>query len=529
MRNSQVAPDVFDPVVNTAADPEEAGDPGPAQAAAPQGGNAARFTRTASALVRTAWFVPALITALLCTWRASSIEIWLDELTSVNVASRSWSQILNTLTHVDAVHGAYYLFLHLWMAVVGTSLFGMRLPGIAAMVGAVVCVAATGQRLFGKRAGFAAGIFFALTPAIARYATELRSYPFVALAAALASLLLVRAVEQPSRRRWAGYTAALVMAGLFNLISLTIVIGHAVGLAAYLWRSEDRPWLTVRRFAASLVVAGAGVSPVIYYGAREGNPQPRPTVHDLFAMGPEAVCSVLGAGVLLAFGAAAWGNPRHRQVALASATAALPLPCIWLISRYVGDSSFFYFARYLLFCVPAWAVLAGAGVTAGRSLRALPAMLLVFAIAVVPGQNQVHTTYAHSWFNYPDLAFPQRDYRGAARIVQHAYHQGDAAIIYGMTDIDEGVNFYLPADMQLRNLMVVNTAAQIDNIVPKFCTDFSACLSRPAPRAWLILPGHPAKPFGGLPPAEVRAIQSVYSVAYAKQVRGMTISLLVQK
>lgn len=520
--------DMADTVVSRAIVSE--GEDGPGSGRAAPGGGTGRggALDRASALVRTTWFLPALATAVLGLWRASSIEIWLDELTSVSVASRSWSQILHTVRHVDAVHGAYYLFLHLWITLFGHSLLVMRLPGVAAVTGAAICVALTGRRLFGDRAGFAAGAFFALTPAISRYATELRSYPFVAFAAALATFLFVRALENPSRRRWAGYAVALAAAGLLNLVAFTIVAGHVVGFVAYVYRNEEHWFLRARRFVVATVLATVAATPVVYYGMHQVQAQiglaPKPTLHDVFTMGPQAVCSVLGAGILLAAGAAAWGDPRIRAVTLATATALLPVAAIWVISR-VGSDSYFFFARYLLFCVPAWALLAGAGVAAIRSTRVVVAVLVVFGVCVVPDQQEVHTDFAHSWYNYPGLAFPPRDYRAAAQDVQRQYQPGDAGVFSNQIDIDEGINFYLPADEQLRDLFQLKTPAQVNNLFPVYCTDLQACLGDQS-RVWMILPADLSDPFTGLLPSQQPTMRRDYRVVSVDHVTGLTVALL---
>jgi mannosyltransferase len=268
---------------------------------------------------------------------------------------------------------------------------------------------------------------------------------------------------------------------------------------------------------------------VAYYGARQGVPLPKPTLHDLFDMGPEAVSSVLGAGVLLAASAFAWGNPRIRQVAVATGTAVAPVLFVWLVSRYVGASSFFFFARYLLFCVPAWAVLASAGITAVRSRRALTAVLLIFAVAVLPGQNEMHKTFAHSWYNYPGRAFPPRDYQAAARVIEGRYLRGDVSLTDGQADIDEGVDFYLPADMQLRDLDVRRTSAAVHDILPEWCSDYRACVDRNAQRVWLIVQDHPADPIQGLRPALGGLIAGTYTVSSTFRVTGLTVALLVPR
>ena len=90
----------------------------------------------ARGLCLSVWFAPALATAAICLWRMA--RPWSDELTSYDVARRSLAQVVGTIRHVDAVHGAYYVLLHLWISMFGTSLTVLRLPGVLGMVGAAV-------------------------------------------------------------------------------------------------------------------------------------------------------------------------------------------------------------------------------------------------------------------------------------------------------------------------------------------------------------------------------------------------------
>ncbi len=185
-------------------------------------------------MITSVWLGPAVLAALVCGYRIDSIGLWWDELTTYDVSRRSVSQILHTLGRSDAVHGADYLFMHFWMAAFGTSLISLRMPDLLASIGTAVVTALTAKRLAGPRAGLVAGLVIALMPSVAKYATEVRSYPIVVLAAAASTLLLVRALERPGGAgRWAGYAAALMVAGLFNVLALTILAGHAVGVAVY--------------------------------------------------------------------------------------------------------------------------------------------------------------------------------------------------------------------------------------------------------------------------------------------------------
>jgi mannosyltransferase len=104
---------------------------------------------------------PVLLTAALGLCRASSIVLWWDELSTLDVARRSAGGILATAHNVDAMHAFHYLFMHLWIGLFGSSPLTLRPTSVLALI-----------------------------PGVARYACEARSYGFVVLGSAAALLLL---------------------------------------------------------------------------------------------------------------------------------------------------------------------------------------------------------------------------------------------------------------------------------------------------------------------------------------------------
>ncbi|MER6060299.1 glycosyltransferase family 39 protein [Streptomyces sp. NPDC001792] len=146
-------------------------------------------------------FWPFALTFAVTSYDLTTPLLGRDELITWDVVTRDTGQILATLHNVDAVHGTYYLLMHLWVNLFGDSVISMRLPSIFAASAAASVVSLIGNRLFGSRAGILAGIFFALVPAVSRYAQEARSYAFVTLVAALATLLLLLVLDRP-RSAW---------------------------------------------------------------------------------------------------------------------------------------------------------------------------------------------------------------------------------------------------------------------------------------------------------------------------------------
>jgi hypothetical protein len=69
----------------------------------------------------------------------------------------------------------------------------------------------------------------ALVPSVSRFAQEARFYAFAVLAATLATLLLLRALDRPSAPRWLAYTASLALLGYVDVVALSVLAGHAAG------------------------------------------------------------------------------------------------------------------------------------------------------------------------------------------------------------------------------------------------------------------------------------------------------------
>jgi mannosyltransferase len=140
-----------------------------------------------------------------------------------------------TAGHADAVNSAYYVFMHAWIAGADVSETALRWPSVVAMAVAAVFPAAIGRHLArGSRlpaptlTGVVAGLLFAAAPQATRYAQEARSYGLVAMCAAVATFLLLRALDDGRWRWWVGYGVAVAAVGLFNLLALLLLAAHAV-------------------------------------------------------------------------------------------------------------------------------------------------------------------------------------------------------------------------------------------------------------------------------------------------------------
>ncbi|MEV1113237.1 glycosyltransferase family 39 protein [Micromonospora sp. NPDC049751] len=482
-------------------------------------------------LALSVWFWPTAFAALAVGWRLGSPEMWQDELVSIDLANRSTSQILSMLKNVDAVHGAYYLFMHGWATVFGSGPTSVRVPSALAMILATACVALAGRRIFGQTAGIAGGFTFALVPTVTRFGQETRSYAFVVLAAAAATLFLLRALERPGWLRWAPYTLAVAGIGLVNVVGLTLLIGHGLAVLIHCWR--ERRWWSVVWFGLA-ALAGVGIAaPVILRGMKQAGRQ----ISWIPDSAPWTVWEQVLGSVLLAFAVTALavvGVLTHLRRGTAARTvifaliAAVPLPVVLLAST--GDINYF-FSKYLLFVLPAWAVLAGAGVAALRRVPLVVVGLVVLAGLSVPGQLALRAEYSHSWYTYPQKrAFAPFGYSEAARVVESGYQPGDGLVAGGAWwwAAEDGVRYYLPKDVKLRNVFEQRSAAQRNELFNAACTNPARCL-HDEPRLWVLLPAVTDTPLASLPKKQSAVLTERYEVVRVDHVTGMTVALLQQR
>ncbi len=165
--------------------------------------------------------------------------LWRDEAATKAIASRPAGQILATMPHDDVVHGAYYLVVHVFIRLFGSSNGTLRLPSAIAAAVACAVTALVAQRLaagagrwHAALTGVTAGAVLALLPAMIRYGQEARSYAIVTMLAAIATYLLLRAIDGGRPRWWAAYGVAVFLTGLFNIFGLLIVVAHGLTLLA---------------------------------------------------------------------------------------------------------------------------------------------------------------------------------------------------------------------------------------------------------------------------------------------------------
>ncbi|WP_344454358.1 glycosyltransferase family 39 protein, partial [Actinocorallia aurantiaca] len=291
----------------------------------------------------------ALVALAVACWGLTTPSFWRDEAVTADLTGRTVPQLLRVLGEIDAVHGFYYLLMWPVTTVFGVSELTLRLPSALAAAAAAGLTAVLGRRLGSDRLGLTAGLLVALSPFLSRYAQEARQYALVAALAVLSTWLLVRA---ENRRGWAWYALSVVLLGYTHMFALLLLPAHVIAR-----RDALRSWA---------VAAGAALVPLLGLVVFAMSQRYQVSwIEPLTGKALLRLAQALGWGPVLLVPAlllALLGLWRYRP---ASPLLRVALP--WLVlppALLLGVSwlgSPYYVQRYLLFCVPAAALLVAAG------------------------------------------------------------------------------------------------------------------------------------------------------------------------
>jgi hypothetical protein len=196
-------------------------------------------------------------------WHLGTQSLWLDEALSVVFSRLSLGDLLNTLATQDLHPPLYYLALHFWMRLAGSSEFAVRfvsiwlgLPAIPATYLLGASVFASGDRVGGAfdrgaKIGLIAAALVAVSPFLVYYSQEARMYSALATFGACSSVAFWKLLTNPGRRWWLGYvgfSAALLYTQYFGAL---VLLFQVIYLAVVGVRQRRRAFIGLSAIAAT--------------------------------------------------------------------------------------------------------------------------------------------------------------------------------------------------------------------------------------------------------------------------------------
>ncbi|MCV7040979.1 hypothetical protein BST36_01620 [Mycolicibacterium moriokaense] len=341
-------------------------------------------------------------------------SFWYDEAATISASySRTLSQLWQMVGNVDAVHGLYYLLMHVWFSVFPPTEFWSRVPSALAVGGAAAGVVVLGKQFSSRTVALSAGVICAILPRATWAGIEARPYALTMLAAAWTCVLFVYAVRRDSEWIWLWYSVAMVTSILLDIYLALMFGAHAIYLCV------NRPGRAVIvRFVIAAAGTCAAAAPFLWLVVGQAHqivwisPVGGRTVEDVavqqyFERSPwfliVSVCVALTAVVLWRFTSAHLSTSDRQLLTLATAWLVVPTASILGYSAVVHP---IYTPRYLCFTAPAMALVLGVciGALAVRPWVAA-AVLVVFAAAAAPNYLLVQRSpYAKYGMDYSQVA-----------------------------------------------------------------------------------------------------------------------------
>lgn len=363
---------------------------------------------------------------------ASRPSLWFDESATISASThRSLPELWHLLSHIDAVHGLYYLFMHGWFVVFPATEFWARVPSCLAVGVGAAGVVVLCRQFAGRRLSVCAGTLYAVLPRMTWAGVEARPYAFAAAAAVWLTVLCVAAARRNTGPLWVGYGVAVVASTVLNIFTVLMVAVHPVVLPGS-GPSARRRWATASGIAL------VGLAPFLWFTQNQIrqvawiHPLNLATVLEIAQQQffdksvPFALLAwLLIAGAVIAVRAGARPAPAggvRRLLTLCIAWLIIPTVATVVYSALVKPV---YYPRYLIATAPAMAIILALTVTTiAASHRALIGLVALLVLAAAPNYvaNQRDRYTKEGW-----------DYSAVADVIDAHARPGDCLLIDNTT------------------------------------------------------------------------------------------------
>jgi mannosyltransferase len=442
-------------------------------------------------------FISPVLAALagltVCSWGITDRQVWRDEHSTWWAATIPFDALLRLISNLDAVIAPYYLLMRGILAVAGESPLALRLPSALAITAACALLCQLGTRMFSARVGLYAALLFAIVPNVSRYGQEARPYALVLAVCIGSSLLLLRALDQPTWGRFLAYAGGLVALGALHLVALCSLGAHL--LLVLLSPAKREPSFDKRRvvfgFALSVLGALLLLAPLAFVGRQQvGQISWTLTQQASLPALPRMVALSPYVGKVL-LGLACVGMVRMDRYRLFLATwAALP-PLLLYFSQ---DWLHLFVHRYLLFVLPAWCMLAALALDdLGQLLARTPSMrlapqvlpLLVVVVLLASARRAHAVARTGNGRSY--------DYRSLVEVLKREATPKDGIAFSGRGACGGWARLAMQYELREgafpRDIFVSRSQSDVGWFAAEECQDLAPCLPPQIQRLWLVTCG----------------------------------------
>ena len=199
-------------------------------------------------------------------YNLTTYAFWGDEAATMTASTRSIGALFRLVANVDFVHAAFYLAMHFWLKLFGTSELSLRLPEVLAASAAATLLFVVAKKRTNTISAIVATLGFALMPRVVWAAGIGRSYAVTILLSMMLTWILLRIVEDKAASRgW--FVAYFVVASIAAILFIYVLFFIAAQAVSVLVLRVGRQKLF--RFATAALCAVAVSAPVAIVASRQ--------------------------------------------------------------------------------------------------------------------------------------------------------------------------------------------------------------------------------------------------------------------
>ncbi|GLY01613.1 glycosyltransferase family 39 protein [Actinoplanes sp. NBRC 101535] len=502
-------------IIRVTDEPEKPEEAGAAWTPSPEDLPAAPEPLANPRLKALSWVLPMVVATGLGLWNLATPGLSEEELATWGMVTASWGDFRSVLTNADGTVAPWYMLLRLWASIAGDTDLVLRLPSVLFGAGAAAAVALLGTRIAGLRVGLASGLLLALLPGFSRYAQDTQPYTLTMLAAAWSTYMAVDLAEKPRRRTYVGYAFSVLLLGLAHPAALLMLVAHLLLIARV--RRTPRAVLS---WLGTALLGSAPLWPLLYLGylQRSALSWIPPLSLDRVATTPDRLFGatiIAGAVIALALTALSVRTTAHALTLWALVPVAVLAAVSVLVPLWVP--------RYLMFVLPAWALLAGLALRRLTLMRGLLAVLGIAALAV-PAHTAQRTVAGH------DIAS-----RDVAEVIRANQAKGDAVLFGPYADNDQltgrdSFRRYLAADSRPDDKLLVQAPRTQGSVSAQECPDIEVpqCFGKPA-RVWVVRKGSHTDILEDIGDAKNALLRTDFVQSDIWPLKGFTVALYTRK
>lgn len=193
----------------------------------------------------------------------TKFSIWFDEAFGSYLIRFNFAD-LTRYTANDVHPPLYYWLLKVWSMAFGNTEIGIRSMSVFFAAVTIVVIFLFVLRQFGRRAAYLSLALLVVMPFFVRYGQEARMYTLLTAIIALATYVLVYAVETKKRAAWVAYGVLLALGMLTQYFAALAWVAHAAWLLVRAHRPQDKLTQTVRRMFDKNTLTGYGVALLLF-------------------------------------------------------------------------------------------------------------------------------------------------------------------------------------------------------------------------------------------------------------------------